>query len=213
MGTYKNGITGPFSGKIGPVVGSSWKGIDYMRSLPRRTNRPPTDKQKAQRMKMALAIGFLSPISELVNIGFSSEAIKTSGFNVATSSFISNAITGTYPHLDVDYSRVLISSGNLTGPWNTTISSTLPGMVTISWTDNSGSGTAKSTDTAVILVFNRTKAKYYYKMPGKQRNSKQDIISFPPNYSGDTLEIWITFISATNKNISTSIHAGNITVS
>ena len=86
---------------------------------------------------MALAIQFLSPVSELVNIGFASEAIKASGFNIATSKFISNVITGTYPNLGVDYSKVLISSGNLTGPWNTTISSTQPGTVTINWTDNS----------------------------------------------------------------------------
>lgn len=185
MGTYKNGIAGPFSGKIGTVVGSSWKGIDYMRSLPRRSYRPPTDKQKAQRMKMALAVEFLSPISALVNIGFASEAIKTSGFNVATSSFITNAITGTYPHQAVNYSMVLISLGNLTGAWNTTISSTQSGTLIISWNDNSGSGTAKSNDTALVLIYNPVKAKYHYTMAGPQRNAAQDIIALPPDFSGD----------------------------
>ena len=31
MGTIKQGILGGFSGKVGTVVGSSWKGISYMR--------------------------------------------------------------------------------------------------------------------------------------------------------------------------------------
>lgn len=31
MGTIKQGILGGFSGKVGTVAGSSWKGISYMR--------------------------------------------------------------------------------------------------------------------------------------------------------------------------------------
>ena len=31
MGTIKKGILGGFSGKVGTVVGASWKGISYMR--------------------------------------------------------------------------------------------------------------------------------------------------------------------------------------
>ena len=31
MGTIKQGILGGFSGKVGTVVDSSWKGISYMR--------------------------------------------------------------------------------------------------------------------------------------------------------------------------------------
>ena len=32
MGTINKGILGGFSGKVGNVVGGTWKGIDYMRS-------------------------------------------------------------------------------------------------------------------------------------------------------------------------------------
>lgn len=31
MGTIKQGILGGFSGKVGTVIGGSWKGISYMR--------------------------------------------------------------------------------------------------------------------------------------------------------------------------------------
>lgn len=33
MGTIKQGILGGFSGKVGTVVGGTWKGISYMRSI------------------------------------------------------------------------------------------------------------------------------------------------------------------------------------
>jgi len=43
MATLKNGPNEGFSGKVGSVVGSSWKGIDYIRGLPaKRKNKPGT---------------------------------------------------------------------------------------------------------------------------------------------------------------------------
>jgi len=38
MGTYNKGILGAFYGKVGTVVGSTWRGKDVMRSLPRKSN-------------------------------------------------------------------------------------------------------------------------------------------------------------------------------
>ncbi|HEY1061659.1 MAG TPA: DUF6266 family protein, partial [Daejeonella sp.] len=69
MGTYKKGILGSFSGKVGTVVGSSWNGIEYMRSLPKPSSKAPTDLQMLQRAKLGMATGFLQPISALINIG------------------------------------------------------------------------------------------------------------------------------------------------
>ena len=40
MGTIKQGILGGFSGKVGSVVGASWKGISYMRSQADHVKNP-----------------------------------------------------------------------------------------------------------------------------------------------------------------------------
>ena len=45
MGIIKKGILGGFSGKVGNVVGASWKGIDYIRSLPSTVRNPRTPRQ------------------------------------------------------------------------------------------------------------------------------------------------------------------------
>lgn len=212
MGTYRKGILGSFSGKVGTVVGSSWNGIDYMRSLPRPSGKAPTDAQLIQRVKLALATGFLRPISSLVNIGFKSLAVKQSGFNVATSQIISEAITGIYPNFMIDYSRVLISKGNLTGPWNAVVSTPAPSVLNIAWTNNTGSGTARDTDKAILLVYNPVQSQYVFTLDGADRNGGSDSLNLPDNFSGDTVEVWIAFISADKKTISTSIYAGNIVV-
>lgn len=49
MGTIKRGILGGFKNKVGSVIGSSWKGIDTMRSMPLSVANPNTAKQKAVR--------------------------------------------------------------------------------------------------------------------------------------------------------------------
>lgn len=45
MGTIKRGILGGFKNKVGSVIGSSWKGIDTMRSMPLSVANPKTTKQ------------------------------------------------------------------------------------------------------------------------------------------------------------------------
>ena len=49
MGTIKQGILGGFSGKVGTVIGSSWKGISYMKGRAQSTKNPKTAAQNMQR--------------------------------------------------------------------------------------------------------------------------------------------------------------------
>ncbi|MEO8795919.1 MAG: DUF6266 family protein [Daejeonella sp.] len=213
MGTYRKGILGSFSGKVGTVVGSTWNGIDYMRSLPRPSGKAPTDLQLIQRVKLALATGFLRPISSLVNIGFKSQAVKQTGFNVATSLLITEAISGAYPDFSIEFEKVLISKGNLTGAWNVGISSAVAGQLEVTWTNNSGSGTAKDTDKAVILVYNEIQSQYVFTLDGADRQSGTDVLNLPADFAGDMVQVWIAFIAADKKTISTSIHAGSVVIS
>ncbi|MDD4417119.1 MAG: DUF6266 family protein, partial [Proteiniphilum sp.] len=54
MGTIKQGILGGFSGKVGNIVGASWRGIDYIRSMPASVRNPRTVAQVSQRTRFAL---------------------------------------------------------------------------------------------------------------------------------------------------------------
>jgi hypothetical protein len=49
MATIKRGILGGFKNKVGSVIGSSWKGIDTMRSMPLSVANPNTAKQRTVR--------------------------------------------------------------------------------------------------------------------------------------------------------------------
>lgn len=51
MGKIKKGVFGEFTGKVGNLVGCTWKGIPYMRTRPANMTNPRTEKQQGQRSK------------------------------------------------------------------------------------------------------------------------------------------------------------------
>ena len=212
MGKYKKGILGAFSGKIGTVVGSSWKGIEYMRSLPRPSTKAATDQQMIQRAKFALVSAFFRSASALINMGYQSLAQGKSGYNVATSDFIADAIIGTYPDFEIDYSKVLFSKGTLTGAYGV---SAVPesGGVKVSWDDNSNSGTAKASDQIVILVYNPGKGQFVYDInTGALRSAAEDTLLMPVEFLGDTVEVWVAFMTPDKKIFSTSMYVGQVLI-
>ena len=211
MGTYKKGILGSFSGKVGTVVGSSWNGIEYMRSLPKPSTKTPTDLQMIQRAKLGMAIGFFSPIRALINIGFKSLAVRQTPYNVATSQLLADGIIGTYPDLMIDYPKVLFSKGSLTGAWSPAVASAA-GKVNVTWQDNSASGTAKPSDKAMLLVYNPEKSQYVFTTEGEARSVLADSLDLPADFAGDTVHVWIAFISADKKTVSTSVYISGILI-
>ncbi|MGH2646003.1 MAG: DUF6266 family protein, partial [Ginsengibacter sp.] len=153
MGTINKGILGGFSGKVGSVVGGSWKGIDYMRSKGNNRNADPTDKQLAQQQKFALVMRFLQPMTSLLSVTFRDFAIRMTGINNAFAYNIKNAVTGVYPSFTIDYALALVSRGDLPNVLGPSVTSGVGSILTFSWTDNSGTGSAKPTDEAIFVAF------------------------------------------------------------
>jgi len=103
MGTISKGILGGFSGKVGTVIGGTWKGISYMRSIPTSVSNPNTPAQLEQRAKFSTIVKFLQPLTGFLRFGFKSQAIKMSAFNAAMAVNFKNAITGVFPNFEIDY--------------------------------------------------------------------------------------------------------------
>lgn len=201
MGTIKQGILGGFSGKVGTVIGSSWKGISYMRGRAQSVKNPRTEGQMVQRSKFTLTLNFLKPITTYIRLGFKVYANKQTAFNAAMSYTVKNAIAGDFPDYALDFSRALVSRGNLTQPMNAhaTMAS---GNVNIGWNDNSGQGDAQATDVAMPLAFNVDKGEAVF-------NTAAATLAFPADWMGDTVELYIGFASADGINVANSIYLGN----
>jgi hypothetical protein len=212
MGTINKGILGGFSGKVGTVVGGSWKGIDYMRSKGNRSNFEPTEKQLAQQLKFALIMHFLQPMAGLLNISFRDFAIMMTGINNAFAYNIKNAVTGIYPTFAIDYALALVSRGDLPNALAPAVTSGAGSLLTFSWTDNSGVGSAKATDQAILVAYCPALRQAVYTTAGGTRSSLTGELNLLP-FPGLAVETWIGFISDNGRSVATSIFTGEVTVS
>jgi hypothetical protein len=212
MGTIKKGILGGFSGKVGTVVGASWKGIAYMRSLPQKVRNPRTEPQRMQRSKFAITMNYLRPMTGLLRMGWRMYAHRKSPINAAMSYTIANAITGAYPNYAIDPGKVLISRGALTPATNAAATPAAGGNIVFAWSDNSGSSTAGRTDKALIAVVNPDKSEAVFDTAGAERTTGTQTVPLPADWVGASVEAYIGFISEDGREVANSVYLGSITV-
>lgn len=213
MGKIGRGILGGVSGKVANVVGSRWKGIDYIRAKPQSVANPRTLLQINQRTKFALVLRFLQPNLNFIKIGYKNYAVKKSQFNSAMSYILNNAIIGVSPDFEIDYSLALLSRGNLTGALNPVFDLTTSGQVQFSWDDNSTDGNALPTDKVMVVAYNPIKGESVYLSGGATRADLSQTVIIPNSYAGDELQLFISFMNAEETQLSNSIYIGSGTAS
>ena len=141
MAIITRGILGPISGKIGNVVGSSWKGIEILKTLPISVTNPRTAEQMSQRNKFtgvqnlaSLTLsGFVRPI---FNVG----AQRESGYNVFIGDFLNrfnasgNVITansftggpGTLGNIDLTNASYNSTNDQVSVTWDSSTNPAVP---------------------------------------------------------------------------------------
>lgn len=219
MGTIKKGILGGVSGKIGNVVGGSWKGIDYLRVLPASVSNANTPAQITQRSKFAVVMNFLQPLTEYLRIGFKGQAVKQTAFNAAMSYNFHNALTGEFPDIAIDYEKAAVSAGNLPGAVNPACTSDEAAKVSITWEPNTGQGQAGDDDVAMAVVYCPALKEAIYTLNAGIRSDASCSINLPSNFSGNDVHCYVSFmvlesvLGGQSKNaMSNSSYAGMLTV-
>ena len=215
MGSFNRGIHGGFSGKVGNVVGAHWRGIDYMRSLPRVSKgRPVTEEQLMHRVRFAAAVAFAKPISFVFNAGYGKLAKhKLTGYNLAVRQIFKEAIVGEHPDVSVDPALVRISEGDLVRPRNPQVE-VLPGQVLrFSWIDHTRRGIkADHSDRTIVVAYNPAKAEYQYDTEGAERLDEELLLELPDYFAGDEVHIYLGMVSKTGGNACNSLYLGTVVV-
>jgi Family of unknown function (DUF6266) len=212
MGTYNKGILGAFSGKVGPVVGASWRGKDVMRSLPRKTNRVATAMQLLQREKFTMVTEFLTPLNSIVGSYFGNNTGDKTRRNQAMSYLMKEAISFEDPNLMWLFSKVLISRGDLLG-LNTAVAVAGTSLsVDLTWADNSGQGDAETTDKLVVVLYEETTKTVLHSLNVGSRAQGTGSVIVPAYFSGLKVQIWATFASSDDKMYATSQYLGAVVI-
>lgn len=212
MGTIKQGILGGFSGKVGNIVGASWRGIDYIRSMPASVHNPRTEAQVSQRNKFSLVGKMLKTIVPIIRVGFAgSVGTGKSAFSVAMSYNVKNAVIGLYPDFEIDFDAVKISSGELYGAGNAEATSAA-GSITFDW-DTDLLNNAAATDKVILLAFNAVSGEASYDMNAATRADGSGSLAVPPTWDGELVDTYLALTSADGKLVSNSVYAGRVEVS
>jgi len=212
MATFDKGILGGFSGKVGSVVGSRWRGKNIMRGLPQRTNYVPSEKQEEQRQKFKTVIGFLSPIVNVLSLYFGNAQGDKSRANLATSYHLKNAVKSTALGMVMDYEKVLISKGDLRGIDAGTLTAGTGQTLDLGWLNNSGQGKATSTDTLLVVVYAPDLNLFYTNLSVATRDATTATVNLPNFMASFEVEVWASFSKPETNFAAISTYMGSITI-
>jgi hypothetical protein len=220
MGKIKKGILGGVSGRVGSVVGGSWNGIDYVRSLPTGSNRSASALQLIQRERFRTVIRFLQPLNDIVSIGFNSYANGMSAFNAAFSWNYHNALGGDEAiGFSVDYEKARLSMGTLSPVVQPLLQASANATVALSWEDNSGLQNAQGSDTLYYVAVNPVTHETVFQLNAARRDAGSLTVSLPASWTGRTVHFLLGFVamapvsgSNSRKNVSETTWAGSVEV-
>jgi hypothetical protein len=210
MAILTQGILGPVTGKTGPVVSYIRFGQNITRSRSdSKKNRIETPDRKKQRDKIKVCNEFTKAFSGtgFFNKSFPAFGHTGSGYNRATSAIMNRAIVSN-PEIILSYPRILISQGPIPSVEYASALVNAAGNIQFTWTDNTGTGTAKENDTAIMVAWFSGTKEAVYKFSDATRKDLTAVLEI--DLQKGTAETWIGFLSADENNAANSIHAGSI---
>jgi len=212
MAQFNQGVNGAFSGKVGSVIGSSWRDIDYMRGLPKKTSKEPTGKQLAVRARFTLLSQFLLLVKGAVDRGYSKQySGRATAYNLAIRAN-QVALTGTDLDPQLDYSKIILSKGlTLTKPFGCKLAAGLQGQVTVSWQMFSGASADRLMDKATIVLCCPEQKEAIVSMDDFVRQDEGADIEIPSNWSSTTIYGYLFMTSEDGTNSATAF-AGSLPI-
>lgn len=203
---------GFFKGKLGNAVSYQLNGKNVVKSLPRKSakNKRGTVKQNVNRSKFTKMQYFLQPILRFIRVGFNLEGHirQMSAHNVAKSHNMLNAFNSDG---HIDYSKVLVSFGNLVGAVDVAVEKDDAGLH-FSWKNNSEPSVARSDDQVMLLAYSEEDGAAEIMLSGARRSAGHETLRTDNFEKINEVHTWIAFISDDRQKISMSTYTGKITI-
>ena len=212
MGVLSEGINGPVTGTTGAVVSYMRFGQNITRSKgSTRKNRIETPARKLQREKIKVCNEFTQAFSGtgFFNKSFPAYGHTGSGYNRVTGSIMNLAIV-TNPVVAIAWPKVLISKGPVAPVDSASALVDDEGNITFTWTDNSGDGTAKKNDRAILVAYFPESKQSVFSFAGAER--KDGMAKLEMGSARGTAQTWLGFLSADESNAANSVYTGEVMI-
>jgi hypothetical protein len=218
MGKYQQGVFGPYSGRVGNVIGTFWKGRCVMRIRAANFTDANSIAQQTQRMKWKLISSFLHANDKLIKMGLAKADDTLTPYNVGIRINITKAVTGVFPELKLDATKLEIAKGSLANLTLPVVTSTVAGKIEIAWTDNSNNEGAKAEDKIYLSLLDTVTGEVVMHSPTETRIAEATSITVPTSFRGHEISVlgFCKMVNVTNvtslDQVSDSAHFGTVVV-
>jgi hypothetical protein len=203
MAKYLQGITGAFSGKIGPVIGSSRNGVPYMKGKGKPRTGPVGEKEGENRSKFTIGHAWLKPLLTVLRAGFNGYSRTTYGYNAAKSYNFKHAMENG----QMIPSLVKVSDGNLPLSADLRVSLEEDFKLRLSWSGDYLEG-ANARDQIMVLVYHPESSTAIKEIHGAFRETGSQLMNLYKEFSGKVIYVYAAFIAADRSRQSNSVFLG-----
>lgn len=204
----QRGLLYPISGRIGDKIYCVRNGISYIRSLPSKTTKEPTEKQLVHRAKFNLINSFLFPIKSILNEAYMKINRKKSGTKMTFNQISQEALTGEYPNLEIDYPKTKLVRGKLQPPRCTMTYVGGSNELDFSWNMTNH---CNSNDELWPLIHCSALNEFWYDLNlGIRRGDEFGTIRIPELFIGHEIHVWLAYRSNDRRAFSDSSYMGMV---
>lgn len=208
MGKAFGGVFANWTKKVGNVVGRIVNGENIYSIYQPNVSNPNTLDQQKQRHNFTLMVKLGSAVLGAINVGYKKFAEKGRVIGTFISQNIKN-VTGAWPAVVIDYSKIVMAKGSLLLPYNPS-ASVNGNEVDVSWTDNTGEGNAKGDDNIAIILYNKDKEIGIYDVAVADRQTGSATYNVPSSWTGDKAECYIFCYN--RDEVSNSVFLGELSL-
>lgn len=155
-----------------------------------------------------MMVEWLGWASDFIDIGYQNYASEMSPMNAAVKYNLVHAVAGVAPAYSIDYPNVLLSRGRLALANQLVMATTVDAQLDFTWTANIGTWKGAVTDDAAFIVYNPSKQLFVMSIGVVTRAALSFDMVLPSQFSGDNVHVYMAFVSADGKSVSTSEYAG-----
>lgn len=210
MARLKHGINGPFSGKVGSVIGVVKDGQQQIKGPHKNRTTNISDKEKHNRKRFRTAQSWLLPMVDYVREGFSVDGKTTTSFIRAVGKVLRTALIDEDNVLKVDPKLVSISEGTLGIPQNMQCKIENEYLV-VTW-DAVPAEKKGDDDQVFIVAYSTSDQSVCGTLHGALARTGIDAIAMSSYHPGNTYHVYVAMVSADRKNRSESVYLGEIAV-
>lgn len=211
MAIFSSSTFGTISGRHGTAVAAVDKRGNATLRLYRKPSNPNSPKQLAHRMKFGLINKELSPLREVIKMGYK----DTDAFSKVVSKSFGEVFTGEYPDFEIDFSKLRLAAGKLQSVEKVTakLSDETFG-IDLSWDTTVGfqSTMGSESDTVNVVCYNKnTQLALTFNNVAK-RGESSAVIALPEIWKGSDIHCWVYLTSTDDLFNSNSVYVSSLSL-